>query len=180
MPAPMRLIPALALAIVATGTLTAQPLPVEPQDPAPASTLCQVTRIHDGDTLHLDCGSGPTRVRLACIDAPELDQHPWGRMATTYLRHILPAQVRTATANQDLYRRQIAVLTDPDTGEDLGLKLVTAGLAPIDRRYCHGPRYIAAENAARTEGIGIWGEPGLHQRPWEHRKNKVSKARTAP
>lgn len=38
----------------------------------PAAAQCTVTRVVDGDTLHLDCGSGDVKVRLLGYDTPEI------------------------------------------------------------------------------------------------------------
>lgn len=43
--------------------------------PAEASTTCRVTRVTDGDTLHIDCGHGDHRTRLMGYDTPEI-YHP--------------------------------------------------------------------------------------------------------
>jgi endonuclease YncB( thermonuclease family) len=39
-----------------------------------------VLRVIDGDTIEVQLGSGPIRVRLNSIDTPEKDQ-PWGPQA---------------------------------------------------------------------------------------------------
>ena len=44
--------------------------------------LCEITGIHDGDSLRVSCHQ--KALRLACIDAPEPDQ-PFGQEATDYL-----------------------------------------------------------------------------------------------
>ena len=38
------------------------------------------TLVHDGDTLHVLCGqhTRKLKIRLYCMDAPELAQAPWG------------------------------------------------------------------------------------------------------
>jgi len=51
--------------------------------PISANTrLCEITGIHDGDSLRVSCHK--KALRLACIDAPEPDQ-PFGQEATDYL-----------------------------------------------------------------------------------------------
>jgi endonuclease YncB( thermonuclease family) len=42
---------------------------------SPVVAGCTVTRVVDGDTLHLDCGAGDLRVRLLGYDTPEV-HHP--------------------------------------------------------------------------------------------------------
>jgi endonuclease YncB( thermonuclease family) len=172
--------PALALAL-ALATLSPQAVPAalgHVEDTNIPVLTCTVYRLVDGDTLRLDCDGSRITVRLACIDAPEVDQQPWGRMATAYLRAHLPDLVAFHNSTRDLYGRRIGVLADPATGEDLGLALVTAALVPIDPRYCRARTYVAAQDMARSEGRGIWSVEGDHQRPWEHRARRKKHALT--
>ncbi len=48
----------------------------------------RVTRIVDADTIEVRLATGPIRVRLHAIDAPELDQ-PWGPEATRALSKMI-------------------------------------------------------------------------------------------
>lgn len=49
-----------------------------------------VLSIGDGDTIRLRKAGKPPTVRLACIDAPESAQSPYGQQARTYLQQRLP------------------------------------------------------------------------------------------
>lgn len=40
---------------------------------------CRVLRVSDGDTITVNCSGQQDRVRLYCIDAPEMKQSPWGQ-----------------------------------------------------------------------------------------------------
>ena len=51
----------------------------------PEQTTATVMSIGDGDTLRLRQAGRLLTVRLACIDAPELTQRPWGPLARHYL-----------------------------------------------------------------------------------------------
>ena len=46
---------------------------------------CTLVSVVDGDTLSLTCNGQPTRVRLHCIDAPEMGQGAWGRASRDHL-----------------------------------------------------------------------------------------------
>lgn len=129
---------------------------------------CRVLNVYDGDTVTLNCGGGRERVRLHCIDAPEMGQVPWGRRSRDHLRRITPAQVRLVAHDRDRYGRLIGELYDGE--RSLNLALVEAGEAAVYPRYCRDPRYPRTERAARQAGLGIWAEPGQQQRPWEWRK----------
>lgn len=126
---------------------------------------CRVLNIYDGDTVTVACSGQRERVRLYCIDAPEMGQAPWGRRSRDYLRRITPAQVRLVTHGRDRYGRVIGELFDGD--RSLNLALVEAGEAVVYPQYCSERRYSVAERQARQVGQGVWTESGLHQRPWE-------------
>ncbi|MEB3354722.1 MAG: hypothetical protein VKM34_10905 [Cyanobacteriota bacterium] len=50
----------------------------------------EVLSIGDGDTLRVRQGGRAITVRLACIDAPEIAQSPWGQQARRHLQQRLP------------------------------------------------------------------------------------------
>ena len=51
---------------------------------------CTVSSVHDGDTIRAECNAEKLKVRLYCIDAPEMGQKPWGRESRDTLRELLP------------------------------------------------------------------------------------------
>ena len=53
-----------------------------------------VVSIGDGDTIRVSDGGRRITVRLACIDAPETSQRPWGGSSTALLRQLTPHWVR--------------------------------------------------------------------------------------
>ncbi|MFC2992942.1 thermonuclease family protein [Halomonas tibetensis] len=130
--------------------------------------VCRVLNIYDGDTVTVNCSGQRERVRLYCIDAPEMDQEPWGRQSRDYLRRITPAQVSIVTHDRDRYGRVIGELFDGH--RSLNLALVEAGEAVVYPQYCSERRYSHAERMARQAGQGVWAQPGLQQRPWEWRR----------
>lgn len=144
------------------------------EDPQESGNImsCSVVRIVDGDTVHLDCGSASEpaklKVRLHCIDAPELDQDPWGDQATAHLASLLEDRVQLEALDTDRYGRTVGRLIHE--GVDLNLAMVEDGYAAVYPRYCTESQYEIAESAVRDAGLGIWSEPGLQQRPWEWRR----------
>jgi len=93
----------------------------------------------DGDTIVI----GKTRIRLAGIDAPELD-HPWGQKAKWEVVHMCKGQIITAhfdgSASHD---RAVATCRLPD-GTDIAAELVKRGLA-LDWAKFSGGKYLSLE-----------------------------------
>jgi len=54
----------------------------------------KVVSVGDGDTIRVRMNGKPITVRLACIDAPETAQSPYGLQARNYLRQRLPLAAR--------------------------------------------------------------------------------------
>jgi len=131
---------------------------------------CQVIRVVDGDGVRLNCGPGRENlnVRLYCIDAPEMNQEPWGSIATAHLRGLLGPTVTLETIELDRWGRTIGRIHQD--GLDINRRLVYDGVAAVFPRYCKDSEYYEAETGARRNDRGIWAEPGLHQRPWEWRR----------
>lgn len=87
----------------------------------------------DGDTIDI----GGKRIRLAGIDAPELD-HPYGRNAKSVLIRLCQGQMVRAEFNgSSSYERSMATCYLPD-GRDLSAEMVKAGVAIDWPRYSGG------------------------------------------
>lgn len=136
---------------------------------------CKVAVVLDGDTMDLVCKGREVRVRLHCIDAPELGQEPWGRRSRDHLRTITPRMVilvpkSTKYGYKDRFGRTIGeILTSDETRQNLNLSQVFSGSAAVYPRYCHDKRYFWTEEVARSARSGIWARGGLHQTPWRTR-----------
>lgn len=132
-----------------------------------------VTRVVDGDTIDVKISSGPIRVRLYGIDAPESTQ-PGGSDATSYLaKKILHKKVDLEPFQQDRYERMIALVTVGN--ENINKTLVRDGHAWAFRKYLHrsDTDYCKYEAEARTAKRGLWSLPRIQQiAPWEYRKRK--------
>ncbi|MEA3641177.1 MAG: thermonuclease family protein [Lamprobacter sp.] len=132
---------------------------------------CRVVSIHDGDTLRAICNGSEIKVRLYCIDTPEIQQRPWGTESRDYLRRITPSVVSLRIRDTDRYGRKVAEVINPTSGTVLNRAMVKAGQAAVYRRYCPDPSYSRAEASAKAAGLGIWAVPGDHQRPWDFRRH---------
>lgn len=133
------------------------------------STGCATSNPY-GDTMTVFCAGEKQKIRLYCIDAPEMDQEPWGRLSRDYLRAINPPVVHIVERGKDRYGRIIAEVIVPDESEEsLNRDQVFAGHAAVYRKYCSDDSYVSAEITALGIPAGIWGVDGLQQRSWDWR-----------
>jgi endonuclease YncB( thermonuclease family) len=137
--------------------------------------VCAVNRVVDGDTLALVCNGKRLKVRLHCIDAPEMGQGPWGRAARAHLADMTPGTVilvpkRTERGYRDRFGRIVGEVLTPDGDRrNLGMAQVVAGQAAVYPRYCGDDRYFWVQSVAKQAGAGIWRSPGEQQTPWTWR-----------
>ena len=143
--------------------------------PASGSTIISVG---DGDTIRISDGSEKLTVRLACIDAPEISQDPYGKRSRDFLRNMLPIGTKVTLRIQaiDRYGRSVAeVFTKRG---NINESIIEQGHGFVYRRYlskCNGSRYLSLERQAQKLGLGVWStSPTGIQRPWDYRKNKHS------
>ncbi len=133
-----------------------------------------VTSVHDGDTITIAGES----VRLASIDAPELDQ-AYGPSSGAHLAAMVLGQRVTVTyAQKDLYDRVVGTVFKPDCSQ-VNLKQVASGAAwyyeaykcDIDIRQRQA--YAAAHASARADQKGLWASTAVA--PWMHRNGVEAK-----
>ncbi len=133
-----------------------------------------VVSIGDGDTIRVRESGRLVTVRLACIDAPEMAQAPYGAQARHYLQTRLPvgSAVRLIPQTTDRYGRTVAeVIGDIN----INLALVEDGLVFAYRQYlsgCNAREYLDAEYRASRRRYGVWQVPGGITRPWDFRRGR--------
>ena len=125
--------------------------------PAAESETWRVVSVHDGDTVRcLDEGNREHKIRLAGIDAPETGQ-PFGTVSRDHLRQlVLRREVVVHEQGKDKYGRTLARL-EVD-GQDVGEKMVAAGLAWHYVRFSDDEQLARAEREARAAGRGLWAD----------------------
>ena len=147
------------------------------QLPAQAQSLtATVLSIGDGDTIRVLQAGKALTVRLACIDAPETAQSPYGQQARTYLQQRLPIgrEVSLNVKTTDRYGRSVAEVF---SGVNINLALVEDGQAFAYRQYlsgCDAKAYLEAEDRASRARLGVWQVPGGITRPWDFRRARRS------
>ena len=166
----------LSLALAAREPLAlGQPEPANPPERA-AGFHATVLSVGDGDTLRVSRDGQTLTVRLACIDAPELAQSPWGYQSRAYLLQRLRRgrQVRVIPHATDRYGRTVAeVISDLS----INLVMVEDGQAFVYRRYlqsCDAKEYLEAEYRACRQRFGVWQVPGGITRPWAFRRHQAA------
>lgn len=138
----------------------------------------EVLSIGDGDTIRVRQGGRAITVRLACIDAPETAQRPYGQQARSYLQQRLPVgrEVSLDVKTTDRFGRSVAeVISDIN----INLAMVEDGQAFAYRQYlggCDAKEYLDAEYRASRRRYGVWQVPGGITRPWDFRRGRRSAA----
>ena len=143
-----------------------------------SANAATVVSVGDGDTIRVSEGSRRLTIRLACIDAPESSQRPWGPRSTAFLKQLTPvgSEVTLRVQTSDRYGRTVAELLN--RRGNVNQLMVEAGQAFAYRRYlrqCDSQRYLQLESEARRQGIGLWsvGPLGI-TRPWDYRRGRRS------
>ncbi len=137
------------------------------------ATAATVLSVGDGDTIRVSEGPQRLTIRLACIDAPETAQAPYGAASREYLQGLAPvgSVVSLKAQTKDRYGRTVAEVFR--NGRAVNLAMVQRGQAFAYRKYlaaCNGGAYLGAEAAAQRQRVCVWAVPGGIQRPWDWRK----------
>ena len=137
-------------------------------------------RVVDGDTVYLKTGSDISiKVRLAFIDAPELNQ-PFGKDAKAFLKKIEGENVAIDVKSKDRYGRHVAILFHRDA--DINLLMIENGYAWVYTKYLkytsasRRNKYLHAESLAKENELGLW-QTKDYIPPWEWRKHSRKRLR---
>ncbi len=157
--------------------------PGEPDEKAPPQLVeAYVYHCHDGDTCRVRIANGIwLNVRLAAIDAPEVEKRhggksewkgqPMGEAARDALNALIKGQdVRLRQVDLDQYNRPVVEILLKD--QTVNRTLVEQGFAEVYRgktKRMDKEAYFAAEARAKRDKKGIWGMSG-YQSPSEYRK----------
>ena len=160
----MRVVPLLCLQGLA--------LAISPLTPL-AAAAATVISIGDGNTLRVLDGGQRLTIRVACIDAPETAQAPYGQQARAALQQILQigSTVTLKTLTKARYGRTVAEVFTQN-GANAGLTLVQQGHAFAYRQYlkqCDEWAYLDREKLAERYRLGVWKVDGGIERPWDFR-----------
>ncbi|MFM5888344.1 MAG: thermonuclease family protein [Dolichospermum sp.] len=133
-----------------------------------------VISVGDGDTIKANFGSKKVTIRLACIDAPEMKQTPWGKQSADRLKQLLPVgqSIKLRTVATDKYKRTVGEIYIGNTS--INLTIVQEGQAVVYKEYLSGcndtqDKFLELENIAKTKKLGFWNQPKPVM-PWDFRK----------
>ena len=134
-------------------------------------------KIYDGDTIGAVVEGRFEKIRLLGIDAPEMEQRPWGRKAKECIEALIRASASKVYLEYDMERRdkygRILAYVWTQDGKMMNEEMLRKGCAvlftvPSNVKYVG--RLRAAQRKARDLKAGVWGENGLQERPYEFRK----------
>ncbi len=144
------------------------------------ANLYQVKRVTDGDTVvfTLPGQTQELKVRLLCIDAPELKQ-PYGYSSRDFLRFMLQQEgnkVYLSTRGKDRYGRTLAeILTS--SGTNLNQEMVRYGMAyysePFRASCPEYAVYSGLQREAKLNKFGFWAEE-KQEYPWDWRRARAA------
>jgi micrococcal nuclease len=125
-----------------------------------------VTRIVDGDTIHVDLDGTDTTIRIIGIDTPErdgpyTDEECFGREASRYTEEALDGrhvELEFDVERTDRFDRTLAyVWLDDELFDERILSDGYAVLLTVPPNVAYVDRFTDAQTAARQAGRGLWG-----------------------
>jgi endonuclease YncB( thermonuclease family) len=177
----LALAPALALGAQQPAPAAAEAVATRPDE----AELLDVVEVVDGDTLHVMRGGEREKLRLLSVDTEEkITGRPnlsatkpetvFGQESALWAKEFFASLAEEGEAPRvallfpespggrearDVYGRLLCHVILPD-GRDFNVLLVRLGKSPYFNKYgnstcCHAD-FVAAQAAAREEGIGIW------------------------
>jgi len=158
------------------------------QATAPQGTIATIVQTVSGDSLEISVPGGQAdqvqRVRLIGIDAPELQQDPWGLRAKERLEQLLAGRsvlLESEGSSLDRFDRRLAYVWQGKTLLNEQLVLEGHALAmprsvypdatgTFQPKTRYDQRLANAQTKARILGLGIWNpaQP-LREAPMEFR-----------
>lgn len=155
-------IPRSAVATLGLGLAATSASAAEPGD-----TITGTGVPLDGDTVRfveiLTDDGRPLDVRLWALDAPEMDNLPWGPYARAKLDKLVIGKALSCDVVGQSGDRPVGVCTT-EAGGDIAKAMLRAGWATVQRAYLMRPSvpsnrreaYLAAEETALRERRGLW------------------------
>jgi micrococcal nuclease len=136
-----------------------------------------VESVNDGDTITARLNNRQEKIRMIGMDAPEMGQEPWGRMAKDHLGAMIASSswkvgLEYDVVKRDNYGRLLAYVWTQN-GKMANAEMLRDGYAVLftfPPNVKHVEVLRAAQKRARVEKLVIWGEKGLRQMPVDYRR----------
>ncbi|MGM3308897.1 thermonuclease family protein [Anabaena sp. WFMT] len=135
-----------------------------------------VISVGDGDTIKANFGSNKITIRLACIDAPEMKQTPWGKQSADRLKQLLPVgqSIKLRTVAIDRYKRTVGEIYV--NNQSINLTMIQEGQAVVYKQYLSGcidtkDKFLKSELNAKNKKLGFWNQ-AKPVMPWDFRRSK--------
>lgn len=130
----------------------------------------KVSKVHDGDSIHVMSGDKRYVIRFYGIDAPELKQS-YGIKSRDYLRSLIMGKnVKVKIKEKDRYGRNVSKVYYK--GTYINEKMVQNGYAFWYEQYAKRDMDLkSAGETAKRYSRGAWSDPNM-MKPWEYRKKK--------
>jgi micrococcal nuclease len=155
----------LSVAGMAGGLTACSHSPASRSPPEGSPAVVRVTKVTDGDTIHVDYLGQDDRVRLIGVDTPEVSWYGgrgecYGEEAGQYSRSRLDGRTVRLEFDVDPRDRYGRLLAYVFLGDELfNLTLVRLGYAtadPVRPDTARAAEFAAAEQSARMAGKGLW------------------------
>jgi endonuclease YncB( thermonuclease family) len=129
-----------------------------------------VSDVHDGDTVKFTSGKEVHKIRLAYIDAPELDQLYGHDSKTSLMQLTRDKRVEATCHSKDRYGRRLCTLLVGS--EDINAMQVRRGMAWAYLRYApKGTTLKGIQAEAMERKRGLWSDPHP-EAPWDYRRSR--------
>jgi len=133
-------------------------------------------KFYDGDNITIVQSGIKTKVRLACIDAPELKQKS-GQSSRKVLKSLVAGKrFRLNVLTKDRFGRLIAEVFITDKHSDKYSYNVNKALVEQGHAHFYNPSskgcegYASAEQVAQAQHLGIWQDGDRIELPSEFRR----------
>ncbi|WP_341532147.1 thermonuclease family protein (plasmid) [Nostoc sp. UHCC 0302] len=142
-----------------------------------------IVSVGDGDTIRVRTGNKTVTVRLACIDAPEMKQSPWGQQSSARLKQLLPVgqAITLRPVETDKYKRLVAEIYVGN--RSINVNMVQEGEAVVYRQYLKGcpqskDSLLQGENYAKQQRLAFWSQSNPVM-PWDFRHKTTQRTTSA-
>ena len=131
--------------------------------------VAQVLRVVDGDSITVKIDETKYRIRLAEIDAPEMDQ-AWGEESKSALQEKLEnEEVALEIIDVDRYSRLVARVFL--NARQINREMLEEGHAWVYLEYLRDETLLDPEAKAKKKKVGLWASEAAVA-PWLWRKRK--------